>query len=360
MSKPNGAKRGMIQGMGKRVEKYLEVMRGVHSSCTTYDMHVHPFEVFFTPLDYKGDPDLKGLFSLGNAKYFTPTLEGLKDSLEDWDEDVPDNTPDQRSLRFFLRRKYAHTGPYVFRSLFDIAEIDKGLLLPVASGNGALEEQMDLVFRMFSTDERFYLAGSVPDSIKNQEILRFLKTQMDKYSIVALKVHPNLSAIDLKEPAGKERIECILDACSNLNLPLIIHVGRSNHLTGSSCRFAEIENFRAMNLKTSVPIVMAHGGAYGIPPSEIHQIVIPVLRELLETNENLCVDISGLHFGSMCQLLASIEIERILFGSDALYHDPFTTQMRLLAALESTHLNIEECYRKIISKNIENRLFQWK
>jgi predicted TIM-barrel fold metal-dependent hydrolase len=360
MYKPSDGKREMAQAMGKRVEKYLEVMRGVHSSCTTYDMHVHPFEVFFTPLDYKDDPDLQGLSSLGNAKYFTPTLEGSKDSLEHWDEDSPGNIPDQRSLRFFLRRKYAHTGPHVFRSLFDVAEIDKGLLLPVASRNGALGEQMDLAFRMFSTDERFYLAGSVPNSIKNQEILRFLKTQIDKYSIVALKVHPNLSAIDLKESAGKERIECILDACSNLNLPLIIHVGRSNYLTGCASRFAEIENFRAMNLKTSIPIVMAHGGAYGIPTSEIRQSVIPVLRELLETNENLCIDISGLHFGPMCQLLASIEIERVLFGSDALYYNPFATEMRLLAALESAHLKIEESYRKIISQNIESRLFQWK
>jgi predicted TIM-barrel fold metal-dependent hydrolase len=349
----------MVQAIEKRVEKYVEVIREVHKSCTTYDMHVHPFEVFFNPLEYKEDPDLKGLFSLGNVRYSKPTLEGLKNSLANGEEDSS-NTPDPRSLRFFLRKRYSHTGPYVFRSLFDIAEIDRGLLLPVAGGNATLGEQMDLASRMFSSDKRFYLAGSVPNSIKNQEILGFLKTQIDKYSIVALKAHPNLSGIDLKESAGKERIECILNACSDLNLPLIIHVGRSNYLAGSAGRFAEIANFRTMNLKASIPIVMAHGGAYGIPSSEIREIVIPALTELTETNENLCIDISGLHSGSMRQLLASINIDRILFGSDALYYDPFATEMRLLAALESVHLKMEESYTKIISENIESRLFQWK
>lgn len=359
ISKFNDGKREMVQASEERVEKYVEVVREVHKSCTTYDVHIHPFEVFFNPLEYKEDPDLKGLFSLGNAKYSRPTLQSLKNSLAKGEEDSF-NTPDSRSLRFFLRRSYFHTGPFVFRSLFDIAEIDKGLLLLVARGNGALEEQMDLVFRMYSDDKRFCLAGSIPNSIRNEGIRSFLKTQIDKYAIVAVKAHPNLSGIDLNESAGKERIEYIIDACSILDLPLIIHVGRSNHLTGNASRFAEIANFKAVNLKTSIPIVMAHGGAYGIPSSEIREVVIPVLRELLDTNENLCIDISGLHFESIRQLLVSIDIERILFGSDALYYDPFATEMRLLAALESAHLKIEESYTKIISENIERRSFQWE
>jgi predicted TIM-barrel fold metal-dependent hydrolase len=352
-------KREMVRASEERIEKYVEVTRKVHNSCTTYDVHIHPFEIFFNPPGYKEDPDLKGLFSLGNVRYSKPTLESLKNSLAK-EEGNLSNMHDSRFLQFFLRRTYFHTGPFVFGSLFELAGIDKGLLLPVARGSSSFEEQMDLVFQMYSDDKRFCLAGSVPNSIRNEDIKSFLKTLIDKYTIVAVKAHPNLTGIDLRESAGKERIEWILDACSSLNLPVIMHAGRSNHLSGEAGRFAEIENFKNINLRASIPIVMAHGGAYGVSSSEIREKVIPELRELLETNENLCIDISGLQYEAICQLLGNVETERILFGSDALYHDPFVMEMRLLAALDGVNLNIEESYTKIVSKNIERRSFRWK
>ena len=341
----------------EQMEKYLAVIKEVHQSCTTYDIHIHPFEVFFNPLDYKEDPHRKGLFSLGNIKYSKPTLQSLKSALS---KEEPSSLPDTRSLKFFLRRSYLHTGPFVFRSLLGIAKIDKGLLLPVGRGNADFEKQMTLMFRMYSGDKRFCIAGSIPDFIKNEEIQGFLKTQIDQYAIVAVKIHPNLSGIDLNEATGQGRLESIIGACSNLALPLIIHAGRSNHLTGSASRFAEIANFKLLNLKTSAPIVIAHGGAYGIPADEIHEVVIPVLRELLDTNENLCIDISGLSFETIRQLLINIDIDKILFGSDALYYNPFAMEIRLLDALESVHLKIEESYMRIISQNIEQRAFHWK
>ena len=348
----------MVWASEERIEKYVEVTREIHNSCTTYDVHIHPFEIFFNPQGYKQDPDLKGLFSLGNIKYSKPTLKSLKNSLSKQERNLP-NMHGSRFLQFFLRRTYFHTGPFVFRALFDLARIDKGLLLPVARGSSSLE-QMDLVFQMYSDDKRFCLAGSVPNSIRNKDIKSFLKTLIDKYTIVAVKAHPNLTGIDLKELAGKERIEWILDACSSLNLPLIMHAGRSNHLPGEAGRFAEIENFKNINLRASIPIIIAHGGAYGMSSNEIREKVIPVLRKLLETNENLCIDISGLQYEAICQLVGNIEIERILFGSDGLYHNPFVMEMRLLAALDDANLNIEESYTKIVSKNIERRSFRWK
>jgi predicted TIM-barrel fold metal-dependent hydrolase len=342
-----------------RIERYVEIIKEVHQEHTTYDVHMHPFEVFFDPLEYKENPDVKGLFSVGGVRYLKPTPEGLIISSAKAGGDFL-QALDSRVLRYILRRKYSHTGPFVFGSLFDIAEIDKGLLLPIARGNDGVDAQMDLISRMYSNDKRFCLAGCIPASIQNEEILRCIRTQIDKYDIVAIKAHPNLSGVDLKGAAGKERIECIVDACSALDLPLIMHVGKSSVIKGNASRFAEIANFKDMKFKASVPVVMAHGGAYGIPPGEIGEVVIPVLRELLDANENVCIDVSGLQCESMCQLLASIDVERILFGSDALYCDPFVMEICLLNALQSVHPKIEESYCKIISENIEKRAFRWK
>ena len=97
-----------------------------------------------------------------------------------------------------------------------------------------------------------------------------------------------------------------------------------------------------------------------MPFPEVREKVIPVLRELMETNENLCIDISGLQYEAICQMLENVETERILFGTDALYHDPFVMEMRLLAALDEAKLNIEDSYIKIVSENIEKRSFRWK
>lgn len=345
--------------MEDRTKRYLQVIREVHKSHTTYDMHIHPLEVFFNPLDYEEDQELKGLFSLGKMKYSRPTFGSVSDS---WarEEAGPSHELSPRVLRFFLRRRYYHTGPFVFRSILDIAEIDKGLLLPVAPENGSLEIQMKVLFRMYSSDKRFRLAGSVPNTVGNDEVKSFLKTQKDTYAIVAVKVHPNLTGINLKETRGKDRIECIIEACSLLNMPLILHSGRSNHLSGSASRFAEIENIKNIDLRARVPVVIAHGGAYGMSSSEVMDVVIPQLRGLLAANDNLYVDISGLNYELISCLLESIEIERILFGSDALYENVFTMEMRLLAALESAHFKMEESFMKITSENIKKTIFRWE
>lgn len=186
----------------------------------------------------------------------------------------------------------------------------------------------------------------------------FLKNQKDKYAIVAVKVHPNITEIDLRETAGKDRVECIIEACSWLDMPVIIHGGRSSHLSSSAAKFAEMGNIKDINLNARVPVVIAHAGAYGMSSKEVVDEVIPELRELLATNDNLYVDISGLNYESISLLLGSIDVERILLGSDALYENVLTVEMRLLAALESAHLKTEESFVKITSENIEKTLFQ--
>ena len=344
--------------MERKIEKYLQIIRKVHKCNRIYDMHVHPLDVFFNVAEYKEDQHVKGLFSQGERHYSKPTLKILKELFMRGDMHSSHNL-NSRLIQCFLRKIYLHTGPYVFRSIFDISEIDKGLLLPVASENVPIDEQMELVFRMYSGDKRFYLAGSVPNTISNENVERFLEKQRDRYSIVAVKIHPNITGINLGDPEGKERIECVIRACSRLILPVVIHSGKTHDVSGKSFNFAEIKYFKDINLSSAAPVILAHGGAYGVPSSEIRDGIIPVLKELLNMNQNLCIDISGLTCDAIYILLSNIEIGKILFGSDALYENPFVMEMRLVSALDSTNLNIEQSLVKIMSENIED-IFGWR
>jgi predicted TIM-barrel fold metal-dependent hydrolase len=182
--------------------------------------------------------------------------------------------------------------------------------------------------------------------------------QIENYYIAGVKIHPNVSEIDLGTWEGKKRVERIIGASDRFNLPVIIHGGRNNILDNDRSRFAELSNFQDIDLRSSTPVVIAHGGAYGLRASEVSDEIVPVLKKLLSKYDNLYIDVAGLSDDIILLFLSFIGTDRILFGSDALYENQAVMGMRLLFALERSHLNVEDSLIRILSSNAARIIFR--
>jgi predicted TIM-barrel fold metal-dependent hydrolase len=347
----------MTPPWNKDINRYIGKFKEIQKTFRTFDAHIHPTEIIFNLYSYREDPELKGLYALGKAKYRNPSLEDLLKE-NDGKTAVHSSKNYGRILPLMLRQVYSHTGPRVFGDYFDILSIDRALLLPVSPETGTVEEQMAASFEMFKDDDRFRLAGSVPNTVRNEYVASYLKGQIDDYGIVAVKVHPNVTGIDLATLAGKERVECILAAGGSLHLPVIIHGGRSEILGDTKGRFADMANFRDIDFKTSSNVIIAHGGAYGMSDAEIADRVVPSLKKLLSAYGNLLIDLAGLRESAIVSLLSNVDSDRVLFGSDALYENEIAMGMRLLYALERTGAKSDDAPIRILSENAARTIFR--
>ncbi|MFX0204007.1 MAG: amidohydrolase family protein [Candidatus Hodarchaeota archaeon] len=340
-----------------RIPQYCSIINEISKSYKTYDIHLHPIEIVLNMLDYKEVPGEEGLFTLRGGKFIRPSSKTLQ-SRSAIGEIITIMKHRPQIISMMLRRAYNHTGPRVFREYFNILGIDRGLLLPVAPAEGSIDPQMSLTHKMFKGDARFCMAGSVPNTIRNQDVEYFLLGEMEKYHIIAVKIHPNVTGIDLNSARGKERIECIIEASARLDLPVIIHGGQ-NHLPNKKTGgYAVIANLKEIDFDYSIPVIIAHGGAYGYSSSEVVDEVIPVLKNLMRSHKNLSIDISGLDERNISSLLSVVEMERILFGSDALYENQIVMLMRLLFALEVSKLELENSLVQLSSKNAAKIIFK--
>ena len=340
----------------KKLERYILTMREAGKSYRLYDMHLHPFNVLSNRLKYVEKTECPGLFSTGPKKYVKPTDESAK-ALFEKECFAAFNKGASELGRFFAQRCFYHTGPYVFRELFDFVGIHKGLLLPVASPNGCFEQQMEEMFTMYSGDERFWFGGSVPNEIKNEEMKDYLGGLVEKFGIVAVKIHPCITRIDLAEVEGRTRVEAIINASEKYKLPVIIHSGGDSGSFGETGCYALIEHFAKVKLEASIPVVLAHGGLYGQASAQGLKEGMVILADLLRKNENLFVDTSALSRGAMCHLIRNIDVRRILFGSDGLYENPIAMQVRLLRALEEVCQEPETAFVQIAGDNWQKAIF---
>jgi predicted TIM-barrel fold metal-dependent hydrolase len=343
--------------MGRRIERYLRMVGEIRSDWMTYDLHLHPTEIVFNFCDYIEDDEIPGLFRSGRGRYSVPSLEKIEERWQNGDKDDL-GVERVQIARIFLRKIYSHTGPKVFCDYFDISGIDRGMLLTVAPRSQSFDKQLDLTYRMFKNHGRFRLAGSVPSHIQSAQVEGYLRRAMAEQEISAVKVHPNISGIDLTTLEGKERMEWTREACSILDLPLIIHTGRSNFVDAECHGLAELRNLRDINLDCKIPIVLAHGGAYGCPLHEMEKDVMPILKRMLKKSPNMFVDVSALSYEKIKVLLSEVGTERLMFGSDALYENQCVMLGRVVWALEELGENVEAGLVAVLSRNPGTHIFR--
>ncbi len=344
-----------------QAKKYISIIKELKADFVFYDSHTHPFDVIFDQVDYRTDKTRTGLFNRKGSGFISPKL--VKLALEQKGCEINADAVDQRMQskisEMLVRRLYSHTGPYVFKKHMGLCGIDKSLLLPVAPASGSVENQMVSMARIYGSDKRFEVGTSIPNSIKNADICPFINEAIIKHGIKAVKIHPNITEIKIGSSSGKQRLDALLSACGKFGIPIIIHGGKSKILKNSEAsEYGTIDNLKHVNwglCKSTV--VIAHAGAYSCTYNEMEREIMPDLKKMLRSHDNLMVDIAALNINVLKKVFRDIESDRILFGSDALYEQQWASVVKIWHALTQTFSTAEDKFIQMASINPSKFIF---
>jgi predicted TIM-barrel fold metal-dependent hydrolase len=337
--------------------KYLDLVKELQKFYPTYDIHLHPVEIFSNSDDYVQNKSINGLFHRDRRAYNSPRKDSLCKIDLCTEVEISLNT-DARKVKFLNRMSYSHSGPVVFGNLFQLGGLDKGLLLPVAPEHEDIRGQMESIAAMFKGDSRFFMATSVPNFVTNDEIVSYLIEDKNRFDVIAQKIHPNITNIDAASRNGKMRIERLIQASAEVNLPAIIHTGLSFIPSSDQKRNTAINAFIDMEIPNTVPVIFAHGGCFGHSAVEIESNILPNLKRILKKHSNTYVDVSGLGLTALTKLIDAVDYRRILFGSDGLYVSPVVILLKLIAAVKNSGKDVEQYLIHILSENPDRTLFR--
>ena len=343
--------------------EYLSIVQRLRFSCRFYDLHVHPYEMLFDRFSYHPDLSAAEVLSQSGKSYHPPAAADFKFPET---SDLGDGPRSQRLLDIavmMLGKVYGSVGGPVFRDHMELAGIDRALLLPVPlEGVGGVEflERMRWVKEFYGDEERFWIAGGVPASVPAEEIRCYARELKQRYGIRALKCHPVVSGHDLGTLEGRQWLEMLLLACRELKLPLVLHGGRHNaYWGGERGDFGSLSHFQEINFSlSSQPVVIAHAGVHRCSSGEISEECLPVLRRMLSRHDNLYLDTSGIGFEPLKLVLQGIDLDRLFFGSDALYLLQWQAVALTMHALKELGMKQEESFVQLASSNPGRIIFK--
>jgi predicted TIM-barrel fold metal-dependent hydrolase len=343
----------------KEIKKYLQIINDLKQHVTFYDMHAHPFEVISNDIDYCQCENEPRTYSKNGSRFIPPEIMDGVCIYEKKNANLPDTELQKTISLMLLKRQYHHTGPGVFKSHMDLCGIDKALILPVAPPEGDIEDQMRCMTQMFGADKRFALGISVPNTISINDIDRYVNEMIARYNVKAAKLHPNITGIDPATGIGKTRIESILWACEKNQIPLIVHGGGSRLLKDpKSSAYASIDNLKEINWAASgTPVIIAHAGFHSCSPRRIETDILPKIKKMLKSCDNILIDVSDLDINALILVFRNIEAEKILFGTDALYNAQWAMAVKTMYALSKADCEIEKAFCRIASINPSKHIF---
>jgi hypothetical protein len=343
----------------KEIQEYISVIFSLKKKFKFYDVHVHPFDIISPTCHYGSRSNHSKVSALSKAKNSALTIKALDLDSRNFSKTIED--PRHKLAKIIgSRRLYSQVGPTVFEHQMKLSGIDRALLLPVAPLQGSIDIQMQKILEIFGTNDRFLLGGSVPNTIETTNINHFIREQVNQFNIKAIKIHPNITNINLMSPHGKKRVESILETCGHFRLPIIVHGGRSPIISDrKASEHGCLKNFKDINWGLSTaPVIIAHGGLFGCDIGEIEHEVLPILQKLISKHSNIMIDISGIDFAPLFVLLKQIDHSRILFGSDALYYKQWAMIVKLTHALKKLKADLISALPQIVSINPSNIIFK--
>ncbi len=171
-------------------------------------------------------------------------------------------------------------------------------------------------------------------------------------------MHP--AGQETRQDSGKQRVHRILEVCRKLHFPLILHTGKYPLARiPQATEYSTIDALKDLEWDiTPFPVVFAHAALFYCTLGEIEDHILPTLKKMFSRFDNLFVDISELDVHGLVSTLRAIPIDRILFGSDALYDDQWKAIVKLLIALEKVSSSVEEEFLKIMVHNPANYIFK--
>jgi predicted TIM-barrel fold metal-dependent hydrolase len=307
------------------VARYLALAREVGSVRSLCDLHVHLTDVF----DARPPRDDEGL----EAAEFTGPAGFRVLSLRE-QEDVPLAARNQVS-RMLTRQSYERLAALDLRKQMQVTGISAALALPVAHPEGDLEAQMLYLSKCRERHPELMLGYTIAarESVPPDQLAAQISRAKALHGVKAVKLHNNISRIDLSTDRGRRHMNAVIEACGSVGLPLIVHGGASPILAPDPCcDFGRLQQLAKLDWEPAATVIIAHCGIYGCTRSEVDDC-IPLLKRLV-TRPNIFVDMSGLGSEALQIVIRAIGIERMLFGSDALYHPLWRA---MVAALDAFH-----------------------
>jgi predicted TIM-barrel fold metal-dependent hydrolase len=344
----------------EKVREYLDRIASVAAEGPLSDMHVHPFEVMYRDIQYRKNSKIPGVFTGGNSPYSPPVIGPLSDRVSSANADSTMKSELKKKMALLnARRLYTHTGPVVFGDHMAISGTSRMLLLPVCRNGESGFAQMDLMAEMFGDDGRYSFGFCVPSDIPEENVSQVVSEAVDRYKIIALKIHPNISGLDLSEATNIGRVESLLLASRDHRLSVVVHGGLSPDLFQEEfTALATLDNLKRIDWSiTDQTVVIAHAGCFGYSAMQADSEVLPELDSLLNRHDHLVVDTSGINADVIELILNRVDLDRILFGSDALYFPTWVSLVRLLSILDKWSSAPEETLYCLAGTNVNRRIF---
>ena len=345
-----------------KISKYLSIIQMLRQTYRFYDIHVHPYEILFDKFSYNYCPSKPKILSMAGKTYAVPAINEFEFT-ETYDSSLCTEPSRLRSISLMqLSSVYGNVGEQVFIDHMNLGGIDKVLLLPVVSESGNIDSRMRWIKQFYNNEDKFLIGGSIPGELSGSDILPYVAAMKRQYDIKALKCHPVVTGIDLSASVRKEWLEMLLVTCDEFNLPLVLHTGRNiPYWGGERGNFGSLENLSAINWSvSSEPVIFAHAGLHRCSAHEVQKELLPILRIMLKSHSNLYVDISCIGFESLKLVLSSVDMDRIVFGSDALYVPQWGGVAMTMHALTDLNMKLEESFVQIASVNPQKIIFKDK
>jgi len=291
---------------------------------------------------------VEGLYYKGSSVYHPPRVQANVEC----PKASPASSITLRSLLLASQLAYTHTGPKVLIDQLEIAGLAGALLLPVARSSGAAEKLSQATAQMFPNDGRLLPGCAFPIGIPPDKLDYFFRSARDMRGIRAIKFHPNLTGVDPQTEFGRDLIEAMLAAAGSLDLLVVVHGGRTPALEPVACReYGKLAHLINVDWSiSSAPVIFAHGGLYCLTEEEAIAD-LDVLEKLFERYPNLMADTSNLDPSILRLLLEKVDLNRLIFGSDALYIPIWKSWVRFLQTLRIVTPHPEDDLIRIASLN---------
>ena len=338
----------------QQVASYLELACEISRSRCIIDAHVHASEIVFKRQGLAHPPNRA--VAVAN-RIEAPRIGAIRE-VGDVDLCCIADAVRNRSSEAMFTAAYQSGGSVSLSAHMQVSHVQKALLLPVAPAFGPIDDQIEFLKGIRGNDPRFAIGYSLPRDVPTSDIAKVVRGAVDELAVKAVKLHPNLSGIDLDNVSERLRLYALLEACGDNGLPLVVHGGNSPILGGDApARWASIQRLGRIDWGAGGgTVVIAHCGAYGCRQGEFASEIMPLLQTMLSKHERLAVDVSGLSSSIMMNVFKQIDHDRILFGSDALYSPMWRAVAVVMHAIELSGAPLKETFIRIACENPALRL----
>ncbi len=249
-------------------------------------------------------------------------------------------------------KKYKGLTEATFLKKMDEAGIDQSCIVPLYPSSLPNE-----VFAEF-TSKRFLKLGSVNFSLNVTEIKKDLINQITQYSILGIKLHPNIQGFypnpEENTEEIREKLKLVYDLAKEHGLYLLFHGGGSyipSEQGFNYKNYADLTNFtKILNELSSskIFVVIAHLGIYNITNPDLASV------SELSRIKNIYFDTAGVSPAHIERFLELSGPEKLIFGSDMPY---FNLKYNITLLLQALHHykkeKFDENVLKVFSKNFE-------